>query len=392
MFARHFGPTPTNWFPRTHKNSDDHRLAALNKLIAPADVRLNGNREFDPVIRDHRALDQILRRGTLGAGEAYMRGWWDVDALDKCVYRLLRASVDDRLSHAGKAALLIRAWLSNPQTPSRAFANGAAHYDRGNELFAAMLDKRMVYSCAYWDKVDNLDAAQEKKLDLICRKLDLKPGQRLLDIGCGWGSLCQFAAERYGVECTGITVSEEQLALARKRTAGLPIEIRLQDYRDLDEKFDHIASVGMVEHVGEKNYRELFRVVRRCLRPGGLFLLHSIGTNVSERATDPWIERYIFPAGQLPSLRRLTTALEDLFVIEDIHNFGAYYDRTLMAWYQNFERNWPDLKSRYDETFFRMWKYYLLTCAGAFRARTLQLWQLVLSPNGVPGGFSNYGR
>ncbi len=369
----------------------DARLAALQHVLAPAGIRVNGKQPWDVRIRDARALDQILRRGSLGAGEAYMRGWWDCAALDECFYRLLRARVDRQLSSWASLQLLLRAWLTNPQRMSRAFHVGEAHYDLGNELVAAMLDERMVYSCAYWHGAETLDEAQENKLDLICRKLGLEAGQRLLDIGCGWGSLCRFAAENYGVTAVGITVSVEQQAFAEEQCANLPVEIRLQDYRQfpgaLDEKFDRIASVGMIEHVGVRNYGALFDTARHSLRRDGLFLLHTIGNNVSTRSANPWIERYIFPRGNVPSLEQLASAAEDRFVIEDLHNFGSHYDRTLMAWFENFDAAWSELEDRYDETFYRMWKYYLLSCAGAFRARDLQLWQLVLSPDGVPGGY-----
>lgn len=387
MVASQSRPSRTIPARGMRRGGADRRIAALNEFLAPADVRLNGGRPFDPVIRDARALDQILRRGTLGAGEAWMRGWWDVDALDECVYRLLKAGPGGRLQAAGRWRLLLRAWLSNPQAPSRAFRIGEAHYDLGNDLFEAMLDRRMVYSCGYWRGVDTLDDAQARKLDLICRKLELAPGQRLLDIGCGWGSLCRFAAENYGVSVLGITVSREQMAYASENCRNLPVEIRLQDYRDLNERFDRIASVGMIEHVGARNYRSLFDTARRCLSPDGLFLLHTIGKQSNSRAVDPWIERYIFPAGQLPSLQQLAAAIGSRFVVEDLHNFGSDYDRTLMCWYRNFARHWPELAERYDQTFFRMWKYYLLTCAAAFRARTIHLWQFVLSPDGVPGGY-----
>lgn len=387
MVASQSHPSRTSAGRDVNRGSADGRLATLNEFLAPADVRLNGGRPFDPLIRDARALDQILRRGTLGAGEAWMRGWWDAEALDECVYRLLKAGLGSRLQTAGAWRLLLRAWLSNPQAPSRAFRIGDAHYDRGNDLFEAMLDQRMVYSCGYWRNADTLDEAQAQKLDLICRKLELRPGQRLLDIGCGWGSLCRFAAENYGVSAVGITVSREQMVYASEYCRDLSVEIRLQDYRDLNESFDRIASVGMIEHVGARNYRSLFNAARRCLSPDGLFLLHTIGKHANSRSVDPWIERYIFPAGQLPSLRQLSAAIGNRFVVEDLHNFGSDYDRTLMCWYRNFARHWPDLAERYDQTFFRMWQYYLLTCAAAFRARTIHLWQLVLSPDGVPGGY-----
>ncbi len=210
---------------------------------------------------------------------------------------------------------------------------------------------------------------------------------RVLDIGCGWGSFMAYAAEHYGVECIGVTISREQAAWVKARYADLPIEVRLQDYRSIEGRFDRIASIGMFEHVGHRNYRTFMDVAARCLEADGLFLLHTIGKQADEGATDPWIHRYIFPNGEIPTLQQISTACAQTFLIEDVHNFGADYDRTLMAWHANFERAWPRFADRLGERFGRMWRYYLLSCAGAFRARNLQLWQLVLSPRGVEGGY-----
>jgi cyclopropane-fatty-acyl-phospholipid synthase len=246
----------------------------------------------------------------------------------------------------------------------------------------------MVYSCAYWKNAGNLDDAQEAKLDLICRKLALQPGNRILDIGCGWGSFAKYAAERFGVEVVGITVSREQAGLAAELCRGLPVEIRLRDYRDVEGRFDHIVSVGMFEHVGYRNYRTYMETVHNCLKDDGLFLLQTIGNSHSEVVGDPWIDKYIFPNSIIPSIKQISAAIEGLFIIEDLHNFGAYYDTTLCSWLHNFERNWNKLKSRYDENFYRMWRYYLQLFMGAFRSRCLQVWQIVLSKKGKPGGYS----
>jgi cyclopropane-fatty-acyl-phospholipid synthase len=252
-----------------------------------------------------------------------------------------------------------------------------------------MLDKQMAYSCGYWRDAGNLDEAQENKLDLICRKLGLQPGTKVLDIGCGWGSLAKYAAEKYKAEVVGITVSQEQVDLARKICGGLPVEIKLMDYRDIRGQFDRIVSVGMIEHVGYKNYRTFMEVTHRCLQGDGLFLLHTIGSNKSRTSVDPWINKYIFPNGMLPSIKQLGSAIEGLFVMEDWHNFSADYDKTLMAWDGRFEDSWEKLKSKYDEGFHRMWRYYLLSCAGSFRARKNQLWQIVLSKRGISGGYQS---
>ena len=209
----------------------------------------------------------------------------------------------------------------------------------------------------------------------------------VLDIGCGWGEALALAAQRLGISAVGVTISNEQADHARAICAGLPVEIRVQDYRDVDERFDRVFSIGMFEHVGMKNYGTYFDVARRCTVDDGLFLLHTIGSNVSSNHTDPWIAKYIFPNSMIPSARQIADALEGKFVIEDWHNFGADYDRTLMAWRANFDAAWPMLQGRYDERFRRLWRYYLAMSAAAFRARRNQLWQLVLSPHGVRGGY-----
>jgi cyclopropane-fatty-acyl-phospholipid synthase len=242
-----------------------------------------------------------------------------------------------------------------------------------------MLDSRMIYSCGYWANAVTLDEAQTAKLDLVARKLMLEQDMRILDIGCGWGGAARYFAEAYGVEVVGITVSEQQLLLGQEIVAGLPVELCLQDYRELDGTFDRIYSIGMFEHVGHKNYRNYFDVVKRCLDLGGLFLLHTIGTNITRPGVDPWIARYIFPNGELPSARQITRATEGTLVLEDWHNFGPDYERTLKCWYENFEAAWPELRGNYDERFHRAWRYYLLTSAGSFRARANQLWQIVFS-------------
>lgn len=366
-----------------------HRVEAL---IGPADVRVGGDRPWDLQIHDERFFARVLAQGTLGLGESYMDGWWDAGSLDGCLYRLLDARIDEQVHGLADAVDAARAWLTNQQDRRHSFEVGRRHYDLGNDLYRAMLGHRLVYSCGYWRSADTLEEAQEAKLDLVCRKLGLRPGQRVLDIGCGWGEALKFAAERYGASGVGVTVSAEQAAYARELCAGLPqggdpIDIRLQDYRELDERFDHAFSIGMFEHVGVKNYRTYFQTVRRCLADDGLFLLHTIGGNVSRRRTDPWIGKYIFPNSMLPSAAQITEACEGLFVIEDWHGFGPDYDRTLQAWRENVEAAWDALPPSYDERFRRMWRYYLAGSMASFRSRRIQLWQLVLSPRGVRGGY-----
>lgn len=356
--------------------------AVLRELLARADVQINGTRPWDMRVHHARAYRRILTQWSLGAGEAYVDGDWDCERLDLMFERLLRADLDRTAPGTARLKLLLeglRQRLFNLQSVDRAHQVGERHYDVGNDVFEAVLDSGMIYSCAYWAHAGDLEQAQLNKLDMICRKLALQPGETLLDIGCGWGGLARFAAERYGVRVTGITISKAQLALAEARCRGLPVTLLLQDYRALQGRFDKIVSVGMFEHVGLKNYGVYFDTARRLLAPDGLFLLHSIGVDRRVPHTDPWIERYIFPNGKLPSPAELAGALEGRFIVEDWHNFGPDYDRTLMCWAERFEAAWPALRPRYDEAFRRMFRYYLLSCAGFFRARQGQLWQLVLS-------------
>jgi cyclopropane-fatty-acyl-phospholipid synthase len=361
-------------------------------LMEAAGIHPGGPGDDDPQVANDHFYGRVLRQGSLGLGESYMDGWWTVRSLDGMLSRLMHHGIDERVRGLRSHVEDLRAWLLNLQSGRRALQVGERHYDLGNDLFEAMLGKRLVYSCGYWRQARNLDDAQEAKLDLVCRKLGLRPGMRVLDIGCGWGEALEYAARHYGVQGVGVTISREQADYARRLCAGLPVEIRLQDYHALDEPFDRIFSIGMFEHVGAKNYRGYFEVARRCLRDdkatgGGLFLLHCIGGNVSVRHTDPWIARYIFPNSMLPSAAQIAATSEGLFVAEDWHNFGTDYDRTLQAWRDNIEAAWETLPSRYDERFRRMWRFYLAVSMAAFRTRRAQLWQLVLSPHGVPGGY-----
>ncbi|MDO8567061.1 MAG: cyclopropane fatty acyl phospholipid synthase [bacterium] len=362
----------------------------VEELLRKADVMIGGSRPQDITVHDERVFNRVIRYGTLGLGEAYMDGWWDANELDVFFHKVLTARLDEVFRVNLTSILTIaQAFIFNKQSSTKAFEVGEVHYDLGNDLYKAMLDTRMVYTCGYWERATTLDTAQEAKLDLVCRKIGLKAGDRILDIGCGWGSFAKFAAEKYGASVVGITVSKEQAALARERCEGLPVEIRVQDYRKVNEPFDHIVSLGMFEHVGVKNYREYFEVANRCLSDDGLFLLHTIGNNVSAVAGELWVEKYIFPNSMLPSVAQIGKATEGLFILEDWHNFGTDYDKTLMQWFKNFDSAWPSLREKYGDRFYRMWKYYLLACAGSFRARTIQLWQIVLSKGGVPGGYTS---
>jgi cyclopropane-fatty-acyl-phospholipid synthase len=362
--------------------------SAIESLLRGTGVGLDGANPWDIRVRDQAFFQHALADGSLGVGEAYMDGEWECERLDEMLFRIFRAEAEQQLPTFKQFWAALTAYIFNPQSRRRSFIVGRQHYDIGDDLYERMLDRRMIYSCAYWRTAQTLEQAQEAKLDLVCRKLRLEPGMQVLDIGCGWGGAAQFAAERYGVNVTGVTVSKNQAKTAAERCKGLPVKILLQDYRDLNGQFDRIYSLGMFEHVGFRNYRTYFQKARSLLQEDGLFLLHTIGNNVSEQTTDPWIERYIFPNSMLPSIAQIAAASECSFAMEDWHSFGPDYDRTLLAWHERFVDAWPALRGRYQERFRRMWEFWLLSSAAAFRARRIQLWQVLLSPNGVAGGLS----
>lgn len=359
----------------------------LLPLLEAIDIRENGGRPWDVVAHNPRVYQRFLSEGRLGLGESYMDGDWDCEDLAELFNRVLRADFTDKVDWWRIIVPALRARLVNLQSKTRAKSAVRQHYDLGNTLFRCMLDKRMVYSCAYWKDADDLDTAQERKLDLVCRKMGLQPGMRVLDVGCGWGAFAQFAAERYGVEVEGITLSEEQLELGREFCAGLPVTLRLMDYRDLQGQWDRVVSIGMLEHVGLRNYNIYMDKVRDWMAPDGLALIHVIMGRYPVKRADPWMTKYIFPGGMTPAPGELCAATERKLVIEDIHNLGAHYDLTLMAWWRNFDRHWPELQDEYGEGFYRMWRYFHHYTAGSFRARYNNVWQMVLSRQGVVGGY-----
>ena len=360
----------------------------LAELLGEADVHIDGERPWDMQVHDQRLFDRILAEGNLGLGEAYMEGWWDVDQLDQFFHRVLQARLNGRIRDPKLIGAWLKARLCNLQSPRRSRRVAEMHYDLGNTFYQHMLDPWMQYTCAYWKEVDTLAQAQEAKLDLVCRKLNLNSGDHVLELGGGWGGFARFAAERYGCRVTSYNLSREQVAYARESCRDLPIDIRHEDYRRAEGRYDKVASIGMMEHVGSSNYGKFLEICQRCLKPDGLMVLHTIGCNHTKRVSDPWFTKYIFPGGQLPSPQQPMWAAEKRFVVEDLHNIGADYDPTLMAWFDNFHRNWPLFEKELGKTFYRMWTYYLLSCAGSFRARNVQLWQIVLSPKGVIGGYT----
>ncbi len=362
----------------------------VEEILAVADVKVGGDRPWDIQVYNEAVYNRILRDGSLGLGETYMAGWWDSKALDQTIFLLIRADLEKNLKFSWPMFWnVLRAKIFNTQSKTGSLAVIDRHYQLGNDLFQNMLDSLMTYSCGYWKRASNLDEAQQAKYDLIARKLGMRKGMRVLDIGCGWGGFAKYVAEHYGVAVVGITLSEKQAVYAREVTKGLPVEIRVQDYRDVNESFDRIVEIGMFEHVGLKNYRTFMEMVYRCLKDEGLLMLHTLGSNRTTTVGEAWMTKYIFPNGMLPSIASIGTAIEGLFVMEDWHNLNTDYEKTLLAWFQNFDKNWHKIQSAYPDPFYRMWKYYLLACAGSFRARNMQLWQVVLSKNGVLGGYQS---
>jgi cyclopropane-fatty-acyl-phospholipid synthase len=375
------------------------KISMLNKILIDKyseflesiDVEINGNRPWDLTVHNPDVFKSILFNGSLGFGESYMKGWFDCERLDLFFEKVLKQGVSTEIQSVPLFLGRVKSKFRNLQSISRAFQVAEQHYDIGNDLFSLMLDKTMMYTCGYWTKdVNTLEESQLAKLDLVAKKLDLKPGMKVLDIGCGWGGAAKHFANNYGVNVVGITVSKEQIAYAKENSGNMDVDFRLMDYRDLNETFDAIYSIGMFEAVGYKNYREFFEIVRGCLKDDGAFLLHTIGGNESTTTTDPWVEKYIFPNGMMPSAEQITKASEGIFIFDDWHNIGPHYDKTLMCWYENFVNNYEKLKTKYDNEFYRMWTFWLLSSAANFRSRTLQLWQVLFSLEGSERPIQTY--
>jgi len=359
----------------------------VRSILSDCGIQVNGSAPWDIQVHNPKFYERVLADRNLGLGESYMDGWWDCPRLDLFFHRLLASDAESKVKRNPRYLVrFVPAYLFNLQSRARSRIIAERHYDLGNDLFFSFLDPYKQYSCAYFQDTDDLTQAQEKKLDLIRRKLNLESTDHLLDIGCGWGGLARYMAREVGCTVTGVNISTQQLQYASHWCRGLPVRFFDCDYRAITGIYDKIVSVGMFEHVGVKNYRTFMKVVHRSLKDDGIFLLHTIGNNVSQFACDPWINRYIFPNGMLPSIAQVARAAEGLFVIEDWHNMAPHYDKTLMAWHANFQRAWPGLQNKYDGRFKRMWEYYLLSCAGAFRARHIQLWQIVMTKagRGVP--------
>ncbi len=360
----------------------------IESLLEGTGVRLDGDRPWDIRVNRERLYRRALR-GSLGFGEAYIDGDWDCEALDELFRRLLSANTQKRpLIRAARAVKSLQSRLMNLQTRRRSRAVAEEHYDLDHRMYALFLGPWNQYTCCFFDGTDDLERAEVVKLEMLCDKLELRAGDRLLDIGCGWGGFAKYAASTRGCEVTGISLSDAQIHYATEYTRGLPVTIRRLDYRDLPDSglapFDKISIVGMIEHVGYKNYAGLLGIVHDMLKPDGLFLLHTIGNNERSTVVDPWIEKYIFRNSMAPAMSQLADASEGRFVIEDWENYGHHYVPTLQAWYERFNANWDRIRTLitarpFDERFRRMWNYYLMSSKAAFDVEHLHLWQLVMT-------------
>jgi len=353
----------------------DHSAAPATPPDLPRGMRI-----VDPA-----AIRRFRKHGIMGMGESFMDGQWTADRLDEVMTQVFTAPAP-RLSAPAWGRMLAAVAdkrVFNRQA-ARIFRIGEEHYDLGNDLFAIMLDKSMTYTSGYWANAATLDEAQEAKLDLLCRKLRLEPGMRVLDIGCGWGNFAHHAASRYGVHVTGITVSKEQAVFAQQRCAELDVDIRVQDYREVDERFDRVVSIEMIEAVGPKNMAPYYQTIDRCLPEGGLFALQAIAgttlTRDSDRRLDQyilWLVKHIFPDGYLPRETQMVARHGTALHVLDWHRFADDYDRTLLAWADNFNAGWPKIAKKYGERFRRRWHFYLFGCAAAFRAQLVHVYQVV---------------
>jgi cyclopropane-fatty-acyl-phospholipid synthase len=371
-------------------SSNARAEALVREIFASAGVGVEGKAPGDILVKNPAFYGRLLREASIGLGESYMDEWWECEELDLFIEKLLRADIKKKIEGSLRLKLLtLQAYVTNMQSRARAKQVAEKHYDLGNDLYRVMLDERMVYTCGYWKDATTLQQAQDAKLELICKKARLKPGMRVLDLGCGFGGFALYAAEKHGCEVVGVTISTEQqqFGSARAKEKKLPVDLRLQDYRNVYGSFDAVVSIGMLEHVGWRNHRPFMEVVHRCLKKEGAAVLHTIGSNEHQTHGIPFFEKHIFPNAASPSLAQLGAAMENLFVLEDIHNIGPDYRPTLLAWWKNFEAGYSTLDQRkYDRRFWLMWRFYLLAAAGAVAARESQLWHLVLSHVGRTQG------
>ena len=373
-------------------------IRALGRVEHGAlELHLPGGRVYragtgDPIVVTVTSNDvfrRLARSPGLGFGESYAAGDWHTDDLPGLIALVVRNLETWRAGSRLARLDRHRPHVSPRQGLRKARANIQYHYDLGNDLYRLFLDESMTYSCALWQEGDTLEQAQERKLRAICEKLRLRPGDRVLEIGCGWGSFALMAAGEYGARVTGVTLSQQQLELARERVAaaGLAdrVEIRLQDYRTLEGQFSKIASIEMLEAIGYAQYPTFFAACDRLLAPRGLAAIQVIGMPDQRferyRRKEDWIQRYIFPGSLLPSLEALQTAMSRAsgLMVVGLDEIGPHYADTLKAWRERFFANLPKVRALgFDDRFVRIWDFYLASCEALFRTRAIRDMQLVL--------------
>ena len=356
------------------------------KILQKAGIEVNGNNPWDIQVKDKSGYIDTALFGTLGFGDAYINKKWEVEKMDVFFEKILK-SKSNNIGIFFEKIQRLRDWVINTQAGKKAFEVGEKHYDLGNEMYGHMLGESMGYSAGFYLKENNsLEEAQYEKFDRICRKLKLEPGMNVLEIGAGWGTFAKHAAKNYGVSVVGLTVSEEQKKFAEKRCEGLDVKFLLLDYQKIgsgyNNYFDRVVSIEMIEAVGKKNFNTYFEIISRTLKDNGLCAIQAI---MGSGEHDTFISTRIFPNGILPSLLDISKNIEGKLKIKEVESFGSDYDKTLMSWDKNFRDNWDKIKNikskegkyLYDEKFYRMWRYYLMCCAGSFRAKHIDVWQIV---------------
>ena len=360
----------------------------IHSLLDKADITINGNDPWDMQIHDQTIYKDIVLKGSLGLGDGYIKQKWDVDKIDVFFEKILKARVSFLPSLTG-ALYEVQDSLSNAQVGKKAFEVGTYHYDLGNELYELMLGESMAYSSArFLDKKNSLTQAQYNKFDQLCKKLELKPGMKILEIGSGWGTFAKFAMSQYGVSVVGLTVSKEQKAYAEKACKGLPAQFILMDYQHIPNKyngiFDRVVSIEMIEAVGSKNLKTYFSTIAKTLKPDGKFGMQVI---LGSGEDDIFISKRIFPNGHVPSAKEIINNSFAFLHVQHWDSFGKDYEKTLLHWEKNFKNNWNDIKrikdtsgdKIYDKDFYRMWRYYLLLCAAGFRVGYIDVAQIVMT-------------
>jgi cyclopropane-fatty-acyl-phospholipid synthase len=359
----------------------------VETFLNECEIQIDGANQGDIIVKDDRFYSMCINYGELGFGESYMYGYWDSKNLYETLYNGIKNC--HKVSYMNLNSIAFNRYFNNMfynnQTIDKASADVQAHYNKGNDLYERMLDKtNMQYTCGFFQDTNDLETAQIQKLNIIAQKLNLKPGEKLLDIGCGWGNLINFMTTNYGVKGIGITISSEQLKFCKEKYKdNKNAEFLLIDYRNIpdDMKFDKIVSVGMFEHVGKKNFEEYFDIVYKHLNDDGLALIHTMGQQskmINATAHSEWIDKYIFPGGEIPDWEDLSKIISKRFFIHDWHNFGKYYARTFEAWYNNINKRWNEIPN-YNEEFRRMWNFYLVSFIVNFDLCRLLLFQILIS-------------